>query len=409
MTTRAYVPYSGIAEDYGYGPAHQFFLWDTAAQAIEPASGDGIADAPGVKLRPDQIRTGIADERGGSPYGGSAMVEQSGRMNNPAQTERAIDVHRRGTADLTAGNIARALGMMASVPGALGPIKMGISLARNPDPFTGSVPATQWGRDMVRRGVPVRDVQKIERDTGGHGPGAGGRGHTGEGPAQGGAGGGPKGGQQMGGGKRAYRHGGIVGYEMGGGVHEPRLWQPPMRRPPPRRRGVGPTDGPIRPRPMPTRPLPTAPRPMPGAARPMPLYPDGGMRPGFADGGIVGAVRSSSPGRADKVEANAEEGSYIIPADVVSALGEGNTAAGVKWLDGAVERLMAGDTSAFGFKRGGRVPVRLSGGEYAVPPTAVAALGKGSYEAGARKVEALIAQIRKGSAQQMAQLPGPRR
>lgn len=396
---RTYVPYTGDISGYGYGPEHEFFLWDVAADSLNDAGG-GIGGAvPTPRPRPTGIRGwGPNDETGGgSPYGGSATVEQSGRPNNPAQTERAIDVHRRGTADLTLGNIARAGMMMSNVAGALGPISMGASLLRNPDPYTGSVPATQWGRDLVKRGVPVRDVQRMERDTGGHGPGAGGPGHTGEGPNQGGAGGGPRGGQQQGGGKRGYADGGIAGWRslMRPAAPAPApttlmeriaMYGRPEPRPP--RRGVGPMDGPLIKKPIDD---PTVIHRQP---------------PSYADGGIVGAVRSSSPGRSDAVDAKAEAGTYVIPADVVSALGQGNTAAGVKWLDRAVEKLMQGDAGAFGFKRGDRVPIRVSGGEYAVPPTAVTALGRGSYENGARKLEALIAQIRQQAGRGM---PAPQR
>jgi hypothetical protein len=424
---QTYIPFEGDISGYGYGPEHEFFLWDVAADSLNDAGGGISGAVPTPRPRPAGIqgwRNPNDESGGGSPYGGSATVEQSGRMNNPAQTERAIDVHRRGTADLTAENLAKAAAFGLGIASGTGPIKLGAQLAAGeimgrpgfgvPD-FSGSVPATQWGRDLVKRGVPVRDVQRMEReraaiaDRVARGDSFLGKGYGGppDRAHHGGVGGG--GGGNYASGDRAateahdrsmegrgYADGGIAGW-----------WRPPETAPMPARfmdriamyqrpalprRGIGPMDEP---------PIKT-----PSIKRPIDPTIIHRQPPGYADGGIVGAVRSSSPGRSDAVDAKAEAGTYVIPADVVSALGQGNTAAGVKWLDRAVEKLMQGDTGAFGFKRGGRVPIRVSGGEYAVPPAAVSALGRGSYENGARKLEALIAHIRQQAGRGM---PAPRR
>lgn len=55
----------------------------------------------------------------------------------------------------------------------------------------------------------------------------------------------------------------------------------------------------------------------------------------FAHGGLVAGAE---PGRADSMRAKVSRGSYIIPAAVVSALGEGNTDAGAKRLDEFVRK-----------------------------------------------------------------------
>ncbi len=52
-----------------------------------------------------------------------------------------------------------------------------------------------------------------------------------------------------------------------------------------------------------------------------------------ADGGHVGALRGDTPGRADKINTTVEDGSYILPARVVSFLGDGNSAAGFSRLE----------------------------------------------------------------------------
>src|SRR5438876_783400 len=48
---------------------------------------------------------------------------------------------------------------------------------------------------------------------------------------------------------------------------------------------------------------------------------------------LSGMLNSSIPGRTDKLPINVKAGSYVLPSDVVSALGEGNSAAGRKMLD----------------------------------------------------------------------------
>jgi hypothetical protein len=67
---------------------------------------------------------------------------------------------------------------------------------------------------------------------------------------------------------------------------------------------------------------------------------------GLGGGQTEGLVDDDSPGQADEVSADhpthdvkLSGGEYIIPADVVAALGEGNTDAGAKRLDGIVKEL----------------------------------------------------------------------
>jgi hypothetical protein len=109
-------------------------------------------------------------------------------------------------------------------------------------------------------------------------------------------------------------------------------------------------------------------------------------------------------GRADAVTTTAAPGTYIVPADVVSGLGDGNTLAGARRLDD-----MVGQAGA-GYERGGPVgpgtygggvPVHLSGGEYGIPPHVVAGLGGGSVDRGADRLDRLVAMVRASSAQRM--------
>ena len=57
-----------------------------------------------------------------------------------------------------------------------------------------------------------------------------------------------------------------------------------------------------------------------------------------AEGGVsekihVGPIHSNVAGRTDHLPINVPSGSYVIPADIISAMGEGNTMAGFKYAN----------------------------------------------------------------------------
>src|ERR1700748_3520854 len=47
----------------------------------------------------------------------------------------------------------------------------------------------------------------------------------------------------------------------------------------------------------------------------------------------VGPIIGDTGGRADKVNTNVPNGCYIVPSDVISGLGEGNSLAGMKIIE----------------------------------------------------------------------------
>ena len=67
---------------------------------------------------------------------------------------------------------------------------------------------------------------------------------------------------------------------------------------------------------------------------------------GLAGGGSAHYVQGGSPGQADEIEARLSDGEYVMDADVVSALGDGNNAAGAKRLDELREAIRAHKRSA---------------------------------------------------------------
>ena len=125
---------------------------------------------------------------------------------------------------------------------------------------------------------------------------------------------------------------------------------------------------------------------------------------GFASGGLVqggqngavptrgaaarpGLVAGRSPGQADALNRAVPQGSFIVPASVVSALGQGNTAAGAAALHSMMTPAgpkagglqpqpmsMAGPQPGMSGGHGGNVRTQLSGGEFEITPQQLAAL-----------------------------------
>ena len=149
----------------------------------------------------------------------------------------------------------------------------------------------------------------------------------------------------------------------------------------------------------------------PGASANVPLAPPstvaslgvntamGGARP-FKKGGVsgipsvpkmgtkmtTGPLVSAVPGRTDKHLTHVPSGSYVVPADIVSGHGQGNTLAGMNALHNLFRMDTAGKSSvknfpsrpvgASKFKKGGNAEehvgkptkVILAGGELVIPP-----------------------------------------
>jgi hypothetical protein len=58
----------------------------------------------------------------------------------------------------------------------------------------------------------------------------------------------------------------------------------------------------------------------------------GGAIPDHPSMPVIGAINTPTPGRADAHPTHVPPGSYVMPADIVSSIGEGNTAAGQAML-----------------------------------------------------------------------------
>lgn len=118
------------------------------------------------------------------------------------------------------------------------------------------------------------------------------------------------------------------------------------------------------------------------------------------DGGLlVSAVH----GRTDRLPINVLSGAYVLPADVVSGLGQGNTLGGAKMLDHVFSAAPKGAHS------GERVPIIAAGGEYVVPPHAAEWLGDGDMKTGHERLDQFVKMVRAKNVHTTKNLPGPQK
>ena len=139
----------------------------------------------------------------------------------------------------------------------------------------------------------------------------------------------------------------------------------------------------------------------------------------------IGPIHSPVAGRTDHLPVHVPNGSYVIPADIVSAMGEGNTMAGFKVMKrmfGGVP--YSGQAMPYGahggpygaelpHKAGGGemdgVPCVVAGGEYVLAPHEVEWAGDGDMDAGHRALDKFVEGYRAKTIKTLKNLPGPRR
>lgn len=145
----------------------------------------------------------------------------------------------------------------------------------------------------------------------------------------------------------------------------------------------------------------------------------------------AGLVMSPIGGRSDHIPMNLASGSYVIPADVVSGSGQGNTMAGGHAFDEMVRsgphgtrlpmpkirgtlpkppgmpRVVGAHHFARGGRMRGRVPVIVAGGERIVSPDEVAQLSGGDMKKGHSMLDRWVVEMRKHIIAHTRKLPGP--
>lgn len=160
----------------------------------------------------------------------------------------------------------------------------------------------------------------------------------------------------------------------------------------------------------------------------------GPLGPGSAESEKLhtGPIHSPVAGRTDHLPMHVPSGSYVIPADIISAMGEGNTMAGFKlanklfespasWMSGApygdspapYDAQMTPYGAGMPGKAGGGaasgVPIVAAGGEYVISPEAVAHIGEGDLETGHRHLDDFVKKYRAKTVNLLKNLPGPKR
>lgn len=170
-----------------------------------------------------------------------------------------------------------------------------------------------------------------------------------------------------------------------------------------------------------------------------------------ADTGGGGFLAGTTGGRTDAIKTTAPAGAYVLPADVISGLGEGNTLAGAKVWQSILQSGPYGTPQARGargmgaprpppvyregqgFKAGGtpgefgeHQPVALSDGEQVVAPADVLWFGKQRFrrdskgkksvpmpstkelmKLGWRELDEFVVEERAKNVKRLAKLPGP--
>jgi hypothetical protein len=158
-------------------------------------------------------------------------------------------------------------------------------------------------------------------------------------------------------------------------------------------------------------------------------------REGRAEGGTVnkvhvGPIHSPVAGRTDHLPMHVVSGSYVIPADIIGAMGQGNTMAGFKVAKSIFSQPFYGSKGAgAGIPYGGdspmpygqpaphraaggsvgTVPIVAAGGEYVIHPQDVVRLGSGSLEDGHRILDEFVKRMRAKTIKTLEALPGPKK
>ena len=138
----------------------------------------------------------------------------------------------------------------------------------------------------------------------------------------------------------------------------------------------------------------------------------------------TGPIHSAVAGRTDHLPMQVASGSYVIPADIISAMGEGNTMAGFKHM----RRIFggtpySGQPAPYGAEGGpygepmpgkaeggaATVPIIAAGGEYVLSPKQVVHAGAGDLTRGHRVLDEFVKRMRAETVKTLKALPGPKR
>lgn len=131
-----------------------------------------------------------------------------------------------------------------------------------------------------------------------------------------------------------------------------------------------------------------------------------------------GPLKAAIPGRTDRLPIHVISGSYVLPADCVSTLGENNTEAGFEVVKKMIEEARSrggrvgligkyGVMGPYHHKKQALVPAIVAGGEYILTPEEVELFGDGDLDAGHRALDAFVKAQRKKHIKTLQKLPPP--
>ncbi len=142
----------------------------------------------------------------------------------------------------------------------------------------------------------------------------------------------------------------------------------------------------------------------------------------------AGMIKSPVPGRTDKLPIGVGGGAYVLPADHVAHVGQGNSIAGGNILDSMFKMGSFGAARStkprmprFGLRRkmfaeggdaegnGNPVNIIAAGGEYVVPPEVVQQIGGGDMDHGHKILDQWVIATRKHHIQTLRNLKPPKR
>lgn len=127
-----------------------------------------------------------------------------------------------------------------------------------------------------------------------------------------------------------------------------------------------------------------------------------------ASGGPVfsGYIHGTTGGRTDNKPIAVKDGSFVVPADILSGLGEGNSHAG--WAALAREYGMDTPKKADGGAVGAPVDIVAASGEGVIPPENIVAK-HGDLETGHNVLDAMVKHVRSRTIKKLKSLPGPKK
>lgn len=124
----------------------------------------------------------------------------------------------------------------------------------------------------------------------------------------------------------------------------------------------------------------------------------------------VGAIKGNDPGRTDTINMKVPDGAYVLSADVVSHLGENNSAAGLKRADelfGPNGKFAPTSKRAKGGLVSKGVDCVTAGGEYVIPVETVRNIGHGDLDLGHKIIDRWSMDTRKDHIDTLKKLPPP--